>query len=261
MYSNDPFMRRKRKTLTKREAQQGNNLIQEKYHYIFGKPVDPSKIHINPRQKEHQLKLLRQRLVRRKKIDDLHKKVRPAVDPSPSEIKVIVDGKKQFLRKKRSALELSLKARYKKYIPNTENLGASGILGLESNQLKRKRSLEVSENEIENTITDNTNKKSDLALKRFKVPKVIPISREEVLNHPITDKALPTPTVPTTKSTETETDSLNNCITNNECLSLILGSSLNPEEFLKPGWVSKMYKKVIDFLAKIQKDVLQAMAN
>lgn len=223
--------------------------MQDKYHYVLGKVVDPSKIYINPRQKEHQLKLLRQRLSRRKKIEDIQRKIKPAVDTSTPEPKVIINIKRPFSRNKRSALELSLKARYKKYTPRQQNLKqwrVSDEIKLEQGPTQYKRSIDSSENEITNEITDSI--------------EAIGLASEDsrffsttTLLQSTTDNGLAT----STEASEPE----NNCMTNEECLNLILGSSLDPEEFLKPGWASKMYKKVVNFLAKLQKDVLQVITN
>lgn len=242
----------------KRSAQEGNNVMQEKYHYIVGKPVDPSKIHINPKQKEHQLKLLKQRLSRRKKLESIQRRLRPTSDTSTQTPKIIVNAKRPFSRKKRAALELSLKARYKKYIPRTQHLQQwkpSDILGLEQ-RTKYKRSIDSSENEIEGVMTDNL-KNMDLAMEHSKIPKDTFVSS-------VTEQAQSVANENAVTSTETTTDiseSENGCVTNEECLNLILGTSLDPEEFLKPGWASKMYRRVVDFLAKLQKDVLQVMTN
>lgn len=240
-----PFIRRKR------YAQQGNNVMQEKYHFIFGKPVDPSKIHINPRQKEHQLRLLRQRLSRRKKLENLQRKVKPIIDITTQEPKVTVNGKRPFTRTKRSALELSLQARYKKYIPRTQHLKQwkpSDILKIRKDEVKYKRSIDSSENQIENEITHPANKMdSNLNYVNTAQTQLTTNNNDDVA----------TSTVVSIENTE----SLSNCVTNEECLNLIIGTSLDPEEFLKPGWASHMYKRVVDFLAKIQKDVLQVMTS
>lgn len=228
-------MRNKRK----REAQRSNSLVDERYHYIFGKPVDPSKIHFNPKQKEHQLKLLRQRLSRRKKLDSIQRKVRPA------------DSR----RVKRSGLELSLQAKYKRYVPKTKHLKQwkpSDILKLGMRKLKEKRSIDSSENKIDNTIVDVP--KKDPVEEHAKVPGVIP-----VLNS--TAERTESSTSSTPKSIESEAETASNCMSNEECLNLILGTSLEPGELLKPGWIGKMYSKVVNFLGKLQKDIVEVMID
>lgn len=251
IFSDDPFMRKKRKTRSKRDAERSNTLMEQKYHYIFGKPVDPSKIHMNPWQKEHQLKLLRQRLSRRKK---LHNKIRPLPDASAQGTKIIVNSR----RPKRSALELSLQARYKKYIPKTKHLKQwkpSDILKLGKGKRVQKRSVDSAENKIENMLPGII--KQTVVTADNEVPGVIPVSNIAAQ----TTSNVETSTVPTTNNIESEAESASNCMTNEECLNLVLGTSLDPEDLFKPGWVGKMYSKITNFLGKLQKDILQAMVN
>lgn len=253
IFSDDPFMRRKRKTRPKRNTEHSNSLMEQKYHYVFGKPVDPSKIHINPRQKEHQFKLLRQRLSRRKKLTSLQNKIRPN-NTSALEARNVVNGG----RSKRSALELSLQAIYKKYIPKTKHLKQwkpSDILKLGKRLHKHKRSIDSSENKIDTVLAD-TIKQTEIGAEN-EVPGVIPVSN---IATQTTDNMAPS-IVPTTNSIESEAESANNCVTNEECLNLVLGTSLEPEDLFKPGWVGKMYSKITNFLGKLQNDILQAMIN
>lgn len=246
IYPHSPFLRRKR-------SASSNSLAEDKYHFVLGKAFDPSKIRINERQKEHQLGLLRKRLNRRKKLVGVKRKLR-ATTEAPTQTKVFVSGKKPFSRQKRSALEFSLQTRYKKYIPKTKHLKAwkpSDILKLKRGYMRQKRSVDSSENAIENGITDVTKKGEATTTE---VPRVVPVLNQMTM-------AVASSSTTTAKSVETDVESASNCVTNEECLSLILATSLDSEELFKPGWLAKTYGKISDFLVKLQKDVLQLMTE
>lgn len=202
-YSDDPFIRRKR-----------SDLLDEKYHFIVGRPVDPSKIVINPKQKAHQVKLLKQRLARRKKMADAQRRVHHL-----------------------KALQRATRSIYVSKMKPTKKWKPSDIL----NFTKPKRSVDSSENEIESTLDARTTV----------VPGVVPISSTTQLRTTTTG----------TTGLDSEAEVFSNCVSNEECLSLVLGSCLEPLEGVKSGWMEKIYGKVHDFLIKMQKDILQLIVN
>lgn len=106
-----------------------------KYYYLLGQGYDPAKMKIDDNLKEHQFKMLIDRLEQRKKWDFLNK------------------GNQLLKRKSRSLLKNSLNEEYKSKVESSKVWKPSDILSLNTKNAKRsKRSVDHDVDSIENEI-------------------------------------------------------------------------------------------------------------